>query len=57
MYFKEFHVTGISRSGKRFKTMKFKSYNNAIMINLFNGSVWGVREDGSRKLLKRVYNF
>jgi len=56
MYFKEFHVTGVLRNGRRFKTMKFSSYNTAICINLWRGSVWGVKEDGSRKLLKRSYN-
>ncbi len=56
MYFKEFHVTGELRSGVRFKRMKFSSFASANMINLYSGSVWGVKEDGSRKLLKRVYN-
>lgn len=56
MYFKEFHVTGISFSGRRFKRMRFSSYISADQINLYCGSVWGITENGSRKLLKRVYN-
>ena len=56
MYFKEFHVTGKQANGKRFKKMKFSSFISANMINLYNGSVWGVQENGTRKLLKRVYN-
>jgi hypothetical protein len=56
MYFKEFHVTGSYTSGRRFKRMTFSSFASADMINLWNGSVWGVLENGNRKLLKRVYN-
>ena len=56
MHFKEFHVTGISFSGRRFKRICFSSYKAADCINLYRGSVWGVGEDGSRKLLKRVHN-
>ena len=55
MFFKEFHVTGISRDGKRFKLM-FNSFQAAININLYQGSVWGVNEKGKRILLKRVFN-
>ena len=56
MYFKEFHVTGIRLNGRRFKTMTFGSFKAADMINIYTGSVWGVQENGQRKLLKRVYN-
>tara|TARA_Y100000768_G_C23740768_1_gene569261 strand:+ start:73 stop:261 length:189 start_codon:yes stop_codon:yes gene_type:complete len=56
MYFKEFHVTGKFNNGVRFKRMTFSSFMSANMINLYNGSVWGVKENGQRKLLKRVYN-
>jgi len=52
-----FDVTGTDVYDRRFK----KSYHSdrtgfytAFGINLFNGSVWGVRSDGTRKLLKRV---
>lgn len=54
-----FDVTGTDVYGRRFK----RSYSSnkagfftAFGINLHNGSVWGVRKDGTRKLLKRVYN-
>ena len=56
MYFVEFHVTGVDIRGKRFKRMTFSSFHTANMINLWQGSVWGVLESGRRKLLKRVYN-
>ena len=56
MYFKEFHVTGKLRSDKRFKRMTFSSFESANMINVYDGSVWGVAECGKRKLLKRIYN-
>jgi len=56
MYFKEFHVTGKRRDGRRFKRMKFSRFSIADGINIYEGSVWGVQENGKRKLLKRVYN-
>ena len=56
MNFKEFHVTGISFSGRRFKRMTFSSFKSAGMINVWTGSVWGVQENGNRKLLRRIYN-
>ena len=56
MYFKEFHVTGTKINGKRFNVLKFNSYTVANSINLYKGSVWGVQENGKRKLIKRVYN-
>lgn len=52
--FKEYHVTGtLYRSKKRFK-MVYSSFMHADMINLCNGSIFGVKEDGKRTLLKRV---
>ena len=56
MYFARFEVTGVMRGGRRFKPLRFSSFTTASMINLYSGSIWGVKEDGSRKLLKRVYN-
>lgn len=51
------HVTGIDRAGKRFK-FEYDTTNGGIMtafgINLWSGSVWGVKPNGKRKLLKRV---
>ena len=54
MYFAEFHVTGVDVRGRRFKKKVFRSFYAANMINLWEGSVWGVLENGRRKLLKRV---
>lgn len=51
----EFHVTGILRNGKRFKKV-YSSALFAMSINLYSGSVYGVLDDGTRKLLKRVCN-
>lgn len=56
MNFIKFEVTGVLRDGTRFKKMVFGSFKTASMINLYAGSVWGITEDGKRKLLRRVYN-
>ena len=54
--FSEFIVTGTEVRGKRFR----HRYTNAMYafgINLWRGSVWGIRRDnGRRQLLKRVVN-
>lgn len=55
MNYIKFDVTGVDRNNKRFK----KTYSDprfAFGINLWRGSVWGVTIEGTRKLLKRVYN-
>jgi hypothetical protein len=49
-----YEVTGVDRSGKRFKHA-YSSKFHAMGINLWRGSVWHVR-DGKRKLIKRVFN-
>ena len=56
MYYTRFEVTGTFRGGKRFKPLRFSSFAAASMINLWSGSIWGITEDGKRKLLRRVYN-
>jgi hypothetical protein len=38
------------------KRMTTKSIRHAFGINLWNGRVWGIRPNGSRKLLKTVIN-
>lgn len=53
--FSFFHVTGTDLYGRRFRLV-YKSAIGAFGINLWCGSVWGVREDGTRKLLRRVWN-
>jgi hypothetical protein len=53
---KAFVVTGkLYRSNKRF-TNRYNSFDHAMMINLWKGSVWVELDNGKRKLLKRVYN-
>ena len=47
-----YEVTGVDRSGRRFK-QAYKSKFFAMGVNLWRGSVWHVR-DGKRKLIKRV---
>ena len=56
MYFTRFEVTGMMSGGKRFKPLRFSSFKTASMVNLHTGSIWGITEDGKRKLLRRVYN-
>jgi hypothetical protein len=48
-------VTGVTVEGKRFKRNTDNIYY-AFGINLYRGSVWGIRPSGARVLLKRVYN-
>lgn len=53
---KTFVVTGrYYNSRKRFST-SYSSFNYAMGINLWNGSVWAELDNGKRKLLKRVIN-
>ncbi len=54
MYFKEFHVTGILSCGKRINTIKLNSYSKSIGSFLMKGSVWGVYENGKRKLIRKI---
>lgn len=53
--FVSYHVTGVTRDGKRFKIVT-KSEIHAAGINLWRGTKWGVRNDGTRKKLQEVYN-
>ncbi len=52
-----FVVTGVLyNTRKRFKNT-YNSWQWASGVNLWRGSVWGIRKDtGKRQLLKRVYN-
>jgi hypothetical protein len=51
-----FHVTGVLVNGRRFKS-QYTNPRYAFGINLYRGSVWGIRKDnGKRQLLKRVWN-
>lgn len=55
-----FIVCGTDTRGKRFRICYgagFAAARCAFAVNLFRGSVWGVRvADGKRELLKRVLN-
>ena len=53
--FVEFHITGTDRDGKRFKIVT-NNHMHAFMINLWQGTVWGVDKTGKRHALRRVWN-
>lgn len=53
--FVKYHVTGVDVYGKRFKLV-YSNFIQATCINLYRGSLWGVKADGTRKLLKQVFN-
>ena len=53
---KNYVVTGVLRTGQRFKAIHTSNLFYAYGINLWNGSVWEVESNGKRKLLKRVFN-
>ena len=50
-----FKVTGVFRSGKRFKTIHTNNIVHAMGINLFRGSVWEKQANGKWKTIKTVY--
>jgi hypothetical protein len=58
--FTQLIVTGrYYNSNRRFKRTYEATragYSTAMMINLWNGSVYGVTKEGKRKLIKRVIN-
>ena len=52
-----YRITGILHySTTRFKALNREKLQDALNINLWNGSIWGIRKDGSKKLIKRVIN-
>ncbi|UCC18977.1 MAG: hypothetical protein JSV62_12835 [Promethearchaeota archaeon] len=53
--FSKFLVIGKLVNGKKFKLV-YPDYYTADCINLYNGNIWGVRKDGTKKLLKSVIN-
>jgi hypothetical protein len=54
--FVKFVITGrLYNSNTRFR-MSRTTIGQALCINLWNGSIWGVTKEGKRKLLKRVIN-
>ncbi len=46
-----FVITGKLRNGKRFEPIHTTDYRN---YNIWNGTVWRVMPDGTRKLVKRI---
>lgn len=48
-------VTGVDANGKRFKAIKFESWEAAACINLYRGTKWLVR-GGKRWVIQEVYN-
>jgi len=54
--FQKYVVTGKTVKGTRF-SMVYSNEMHAMSINLWKGSVWGVNENGKRKLIKRVNNY
>jgi hypothetical protein len=49
-----YQATGVTTDGKRFKLQGGALY--IAGINLWRGTKWGVRADGTRKKLAEVYN-
>ena len=55
-FYKSYVVTGMTVYGRRFKKATAIAAH-AFGINLWNGSIWGIRKDnGKRELLRRVMN-
>lgn len=53
---KGFKVTGVLRSGQRFKAIHTSNFQHAMCINLYRGTVWVLLDNGSKRKLKTVYN-
>ena len=49
---KQFVITGVDANGKRFKPIKT---NTPQHYNIYKGSLWKIKEDGKRKLVKRYF--
>ena len=50
-----FVATGVDRNGKRFRITS-PNWFHISCINVWRGSKWGIRADGKRKLIQRIYN-
>ena len=50
-----YEVTGKDRNGNRFKCSTTNP-THALGINVWQGTVWAVMSDGSRKVVRRVHN-
>lgn len=55
-------VTGVDVYGKRFKrtypitTTKLAAYRWASSINLWRGTLWEYHADGTRSIIRKVWN-
>lgn len=54
-FFDSFIVTGLLYNSKKRFTKKCSTPMTALSINLWTGSVWGIK-NGKRQLIRRVYN-
>lgn len=54
--FKHYRITGRLFLNNKPFAQTITHARHAMGINLYNGRVWGVRRDGTRKLLKHVVN-
>jgi len=48
-------ITGKTIKGQRFK-INTTNYIHAMGINLYNGSVWSIDQNGKKQLIKRINN-
>ena len=53
---KAFIITGVLRNGRRFKAIRVNSYYQAMMYNIWQGSVWALLENNKRVRIKQVIN-
>ena len=54
--FAYYEVTGITTDGRRFDPMAYTTWFQAVGINVWRGTKWGVRADGTRVQLQTVWN-
>ncbi len=50
-----YHVTGVTRDGRRFK-IETSNAIHAAGINLWRGTLWRVLPGGRREIVRRVWN-
>lgn len=52
-----YRVTGLFyNSTRKIKPRTYSNLQDALSINLWNDSIWGITENGTKKLLKRIIN-
>ena len=56
-HFTSYTITGLLYNSARRFVKRTSNLRHAFGINLWRGSVWGIRKtDGKRQLLKRCFN-